>query len=116
MEMSDAQFEHLVGMLAQARVEFRDGLSEVQREVREGISTSRKNQIVAQSTLDAIDLDIQKIQRTLRAHDQSLDGLTQLSKTNFEMNESILKALHGEPGSITMHHGETEESRGTGPQ
>lgn len=116
MELSDEQFRHIVNLIAETRVEFRDALSELSFELRTGLSGIRKNQIVAQETLYAIEADVQKIQGALRAHDQALDGLTQLGKTNFDMNESVLKELHGESGSGTMHHGDTEESRGTGPQ
>jgi|HubBroStandDraft_2_1064218.scaffolds.fasta_scaffold82066_3 hypothetical protein len=114
--MSDEQFQQIVELIAATRVEFRQALSDLQFDIRTGFAGVRRNQIVAEELLAAIEGDVGRIQLKLRDHEQCLDGLVQLGKTNFEMNESVLKAIHGESGSSTMHHGETEESRGTGPQ
>jgi hypothetical protein len=114
--MTDEQFNRIVSLIADTRTEFREALGDLKTEMRAGFAGVRKNQIVAEALLGTMESDLSHIQGQLRAHDQALDGLTQLSKTNFDMHESVLKAIHGGAGSSTMGHGETEESRGTGPQ
>ncbi len=116
MEISDEQFDRLVGMIAESRVEFRAAMSDLQLELRTGIAGIRSNQVVIKETLSAIEAELNQIHIKQRSQDQALDGLTQLGKTNFDMNESVLKALHDGLGSSTMHHGDAEENRDSGPQ
>jgi len=120
MEISDAQFEQLVAMIADSRVEMRQGLSDLQLELRTGFASFRKNQIVTQSEIEALTEDVQMLQNTQRDQGlvlgellQATDGLTQLCKTNFDLTESIMKRLRSEE-SGTVSHG--QESHGSGPQ
>ena len=113
MDMSDAQFEQLVGLIAESRVEFRQAISDLKIDLQAGFAGVRKNQVVAHETLVAVEGDLATVQGLLRKHEQALDGLTQLSKTNFDILDTVRKQLSGE--SITMTHGETEESRGLSP-
>lgn len=116
MEMSDAQYDHLVSLIADSRVEFRQGISDLALEIRTGFAGMRKNQVVMQSTLDVIDADLQKVQIKQRVQDQALEGSIQLGKTTFDLLESLQKDVHEAFGSSTMDHRETEASRGSGPQ
>lgn len=120
MQVSDEQFEQLVGMIAESRVELRQGISDLQFEIRTGFSNLHKNQIVTQSEIEALIDDVKLIQRTQRDQGlvlgellQATDGLTQLCKTNFDLTESIMKRLLGEE-SGTVSHG--QESHGSSPQ
>lgn len=122
MEISDAQFEYLTGLIAESRVEMRQGLSDLRIEIRDGFAGVRKGQIIANETAQALEADVGGMQRVQRAHgevlgriEQAVDGLTQLGKTNFDMNESILKKLHGEESGTVSHGQESRESE-SGPQ
>ncbi len=117
MEISDEQFELLTGMIAESRVELRQGISDLRIEIREGFAGVRKGQIVAHETALALEADVSGMQQVQRAHgevlgrlEQAVDGLTQLGKTNFDMNESILKELHGKESGTVSHGQERRES------
>jgi len=117
MAMSNEQMlDQIAGLIAESRVEFRQAISDLELEIRTGFSGVRKNQIVQEAKLDSLEWEFDELKKVLKAQDQALDGLTQLGKTNFDMNESILKAIHGESGSVTIRHGATEESSGANPQ
>jgi hypothetical protein len=114
VEISEAQFERLIGMLADHRVALHAAKNEISAEIQKVKTELSKQLSFLQSHVDVVEVDLNRVQKTQRAHDQALDGLTQLGKSNFDMNESILKHLHGESSSI--RHGHAEESRGSGPQ
>lgn len=129
-ELSSAQFDQLVSMLADNRVAIATGLSDLKREflaaLEESTIISRKRFeelktgiSLTQKTLDVIEEDLGNVQSEIRAlakvqrqHTQALEGLTELASTNFDLIESLQKRIHGESGSIS--HG--AETQGTRPQ
>jgi len=121
VELSEAQFERLVGMLADNRVAIHTVKNEVVAAIAESEGRLKKEIQFLGAGLTALEEDMGRVQVGIREllktqgdHSQAVDGLTQLGKTNFDMNESILKQLHGESGASAQDHGETEESRGSG--
>jgi hypothetical protein len=115
VELTDAQFEQLIGMLAANRVEFRSGIAELKAEARGGLAEIRKGLTLLQSASGVIEEDLTEVQKLLRSQGetivkqtQAIDGLTQLGKTNFDMNESILKILHGEESSNSHDRAEIQ--------
>lgn len=122
MELTDGQFERLVGMLADNRA----AISTVKAELLMALSESEKRiktQVgLLHSAVDVLDVDLTRVQSALRKQgqqfermEQSIVGLTELSKTNFDMQATILKRLHGEE-SDTITHGQTNESQRADPQ
>lgn len=117
MELSDAQFEHLVGMLADNRTAIINTKNEVlnevektKRELREEIKAAVSGQGLIGAHLTAIEQDVGKVQVTLRGHTeefgkvhQALEGITQLSKSTWDLTESLQKHIHGEVdlGNVT---------------
>lgn len=92
MELSDGQFERLVGMLADNRV----AISNLGHELSSRIEQINKNQIVLQSSIDCLEPELNQVQlalrtqaSTLQEHTQALDGITQLTKSIFDVTESI---------------------------
>lgn len=110
MELSDAQFEHLVGMLADNRTgiinatnELMNELEKTKRELREEIKAAVAGQGILSAHLSAIEEDVGKVQVAVRGHTeefgkvhQALEGLTQLAKSTWDLSESIQKHIHGE--------------------
>jgi hypothetical protein len=125
MELTDGQFERLVGLLAENRVaivtasnELMSELEKTKRELREEIRHIASGQSLLGSHLTAIEEDIGKVQVAQRGHTeefgrvhQALEGLTQLSKSTWDISESIQKHIHGEAGSID--HVTDQESQRT---
>lgn len=110
-ELSDAQFERLVGMLADNRVAVTQLTNDVdlwRQEVQRELQGMRHDFRMQGELLRALEGDVAQIQRTQRAQDQALDGITQLCKTTFDLHESLQKHIHGESSSI--QHGESAES------
>jgi len=121
VELSEAQFDRLVSMIADNRVAMHTVKNELVAALEASEERIKKELQFLRSSMGAIEEDVGKMQVSLRKllerqgeHGQALDGLTQLGKTNFDMNESILKEIHGDSGPVTLSHGETEESLGTG--
>lgn len=92
MELSDSQFERLVGMLADNRV----AIANLGSDLSLQIGQLAKNQLVLQSSVDCLEPELNQIQlalrtqaQTLAQHTQALDGLTQLTKSIFDVTESI---------------------------
>ncbi|MES2403754.1 MAG: hypothetical protein V4567_05360 [Pseudomonadota bacterium] len=127
MELSDSQFERLVTMLADNRAAIRTVKNELSLEIQAvKRDLGLRIEFVA-GKLEAVEEDLGKVQTTGREHgallesidgmtreqagiiqamDQALVGVTQLSKTSFDMIESLNKHVLGESG--TLHHGEGE--------
>lgn len=125
MELSDGQFEQLVGMLADNRVQIINATNELKhellteiertrRDLREelraisGSATISHNLLAAQLTTIEEDLgQMQVMQRAqgssilvaaeqVRQINQSMDGLTQLAKSTWDLVESQQRRTHGE--------------------
>lgn len=110
-ELSDAQFERLVGMLADNRVAVTQLSNDVElwrQEVSQSLQGMRHDFRLQGDLLRAIEEDVAKIQSIQRDQDQALEGITQLCKTTFDLHESLQKHIHGESSSI--QHGESAES------
>jgi chromosome segregation ATPase len=97
--MSDAQMEQVIGMLADLRVK----QLELSHDIQEDHAERKASQKILSESLHAIEQDLGKVQASLRdvlrslgSHEQALDGLTQLAKTNFDLTESLQKYVHGE--------------------
>lgn len=138
MELSDTQFERLVTMLADNRVAIvtaKNALSVEIQAVKQDLGLRIE---FMGGKLEAIEEDLGKVQATGREHaallesidsttreqvgivkamDQSLVGVTQLAKTNFDMIESLNKHILGESGTLQQHGpGETESRDRAEPQ
>jgi hypothetical protein len=110
MELTDGQFERLVGLLAETRVAIRSShnelmseLEKTKRELREEIRHVASGQSLLGSHLTAIEEDLGKVQIAQRGHTeeigqvhQALEGITQLTKSTWDQTESIQKHIHGE--------------------
>lgn len=99
MELSDAQFEHIVGLLAENRVALQGLKNEIEIDRKtdaarlEGIA---KNLVVLQSSIDCLEPELNKLHTavrtqavTLSEHTQALDGVVQLAKSSYDIVESI---------------------------
>lgn len=114
-DLSDYQFERLVGMLADNRVavtQLGNELDLFRQEIQQVFQGMNRDLSMQGKLLHAVEEDLSGVQRTLRDHTQALDGITQLCKTTFDLHESLQKHIHGESSSI--EHGVTAES--TQPQ
>lgn len=99
MELSDAQFEHIVGLLAENRVAVINLSNEMQLARTEDaarISVNEKNLLVLQSSIDCLEPELNKIHTALRTqaatlteHTQALEGVVQLTKSAYDIVESI---------------------------
>lgn len=110
MELSDAQFEHIVGLLADNRVaivsaknEMLTELERAKRDLRVEIRSAVDGQRVIGSQLTAIEEDLGQLQKGQRGGreeialiNQTLEGVTQLCKSTWDLTESIQKHIHGE--------------------
>lgn len=110
MELSDAQFEQLVGMLADNRTaiintknELMNELEKTKRELRQEIKGVSGGLSLLGSQLTALEEDVGKVQAGVRGHTeefgkvhQTLEGITQLTKSTWDLSESIQKHIHGE--------------------
>lgn len=127
MELTEAQYDRLITMLADNRVAVHTARNELGLELAQ-IKKDLSRQIqFLQSSIDVIDADLTKVQSVQReqgsllgsvermqrddhailmAIDQSLEGVTQLGKTSFDMIESLNKHVLGE--SSNLHHGDPE--------
>jgi hypothetical protein len=119
IELTPVQFERLVSLVAETRIDMRTMLNEFREENRIRHDEAKRNLALIQSSLGVVEEDLGAVQRTLREHGallvrhgEAFDGLTKLASTNFDLIESINKHIHGESGSIS--HG--EESQGAGHQ
>jgi septation ring formation regulator EzrA len=115
MPLTHDQFERLVGMLAENRAAITSGLAALQVDLEHAQETSRKRfeelkQGIAltQKTLDVMEEDLGKVQSVVREvkaevgkHTQAIEGLTELTSTNFDLVESLNKHVLGESGSIS---------------
>lgn len=124
MEISDDQYERLVGLIADARATFitelnhvKVALEEVQAASRSRFADLKTGQALTQTTLNVIEEDLGTVQTDVREikaeqakHTQSLEGLTELASTNFDLIESLNKHIHGESSSI-RHDAEIRGSR-----
>ena len=122
MEMSMEMFERIVGLLAENRVAIQtsenalgqrlDGIQKDLGEIRTTHSLHRASLEALEEDLTEVQKELRSINRALGSQDQALEGLTQLTKTNFNMTESVLKHIHGEAGGIghgqEEHHEEAE--------
>lgn len=133
MELSDGQFEQLVGMLAESRAaiaglasDVKVGLEGVELRLMKEITAVAKNHQFTMSLLQALEEDVGGLQSAVRrigetqrttiaSYDQALDGLTQLCRSTFDMTESIQKHIH-EESSRSGHDEGTQESRSQRPQ
>lgn len=103
MELSDTQFERLVGMLADNRVALTNAISDLKSDLDLRLAGIEKNQLVLQSSVDCLEPELNQIHTALRTqataledhgkelaiHGQALDGVTQLTKSCFDVVESI---------------------------
>jgi hypothetical protein len=110
MELTDGQFERLVGLLAENRVaivtaknEIMSEVEKTKRELREEIRSAVSGQTLTRAHLTAIEEDVGKVQVILRGHTaefgkvhQALEGITQLTKSTWDQTESLQKHIHGE--------------------
>lgn len=131
MEISDDQYERLVGLIAEARAAFVTELNsvnvtleEAQRSSRSRFGELKAGIELTQSSLNVIEEDLSQVQTQVRdinrvqgehgkilgEHGQSLEGLTELASTNFDLIESLNKHIHGESSSI-RHDAEIRGSR-----
>ena len=135
MELSDSQFEQIVGLITDVRVAVLTAKNEFSVELASVKKELGKHLVLLQSSCDVLEIDLAKVQKVQRDHsealatieatqrthsgtlsaiEQSLEGVMQLSKTNFDMIESINKRALGESGSI--HHGDSEARAESGTQ
>lgn len=130
MELSDGQFEQLVGMLADNRVqltniknELMNELMKTKRDLREELralsATAATSHTLLASQLTAIEEDIGQVQVLQRAQessalalqgsvrqiDQSMEGLTQLAKSTWDLVESTQRRAHGESSATDYASG-----------
>lgn len=118
MEISDSQYEHLVAMLADNRtaiINLDMKLSQELKELRGDVATGHK---ILGAQMNALEEDVGQVQGgfrelsdTVKQHSQSLDGITQLTKSIFDMAESTQRhqrQTHGEEEQA--HHGAHDES------
>lgn len=110
MELSDGQFEHIVGLLAENRVAINNVSSELQaveRRLLKEIGVVSRNAELTHALATAIEEDVGKVQTqvrrvsetqrtTIASYDQTLDGIVQLGRSTFDMVESIQKQVHEE--------------------
>ena len=110
MELSDGQFEQLVGMLADNRTAIRtveinlmNELEKTKRDLRAELQAIAAGQTLLSSHIIAVEEDLGKVQIAQRGHTeeflqihQALDGLTQLGKSTWDISESLQKHIHGE--------------------
>jgi hypothetical protein len=101
VELSDAQFDQLIGMMAQTRVDTLTAIDDFRRDLNNRIDDLRSGMGLMHTTLNVIEEDVGKIQVLQREHTQALDGVTELSKTNFDLIESLNKHIHGESSTIS---------------
>lgn len=130
MELSDAQYDRLITMLADNRVAVHTAKKQLSEEIQQVKKDLSKQIGFLSSQVDAVDADLTKVQKATREHaavldsvektqrehggilkamDQSLEGVTQLGKTTFDMVESINKRALGE--SSTIIHGDAQDSQ-----
>ncbi len=123
MEISEEQFERLIDLITDVRVEMANAQRDLGQDISEASEASRKRSGLLAETVKTIEEDLSSVQGSLRAlartlsqHTQALEGLTELAKSNYDMNVSILKLLHGDESSQTSHVGAPESSRASDPQ
>ncbi len=117
MEISDAQYEHLVGMLADNRVAIVNAKNDLLLAIGKVKEDFGISHTLIHESLKVLGEDVTKVQGTLRdhgrslaAHSQAIDGLVQLCKSTFDAAESANKRVLGE--SSTLRHDESEKSHG----
>ncbi len=118
-EFSDEQYNCLIGLLAENRSavrELAEQLTEAEARWNKSLSDINLGLRMQGSSLSAIEQDLSRVQggirsvaETLLQHDQALDGLTQLGKTNFDLLESLQQRVHGESSSIGHDRALTSE-------
>lgn len=110
MELSDAQFEHIVGLLTENRVaitsaknEMLTELERAKRDLRVEIRAAVAGQQVIGAQLTAIEEDLGQLQKGQRGGreeialiHQNLEGVTQLCKSTWDLTESLQKHIHAE--------------------
>lgn len=120
MELTDGQFERLVGLLSENRVaiqtatiEIMSELEKTKRELRGEIKAAVFGQALIGSHLTALEEDVGKVQATLRGHTeefrkvhQSLEGIVQLTKSTWDLSESLQKRI----GETSLEHATGHES------
>jgi len=113
VELSDAQFDQLIDMMAKTRVDTLTAIDDFRRDLNKRIDDLRSGAGLMHTAFNVLEEDVGKIQALQREHTQALEGLTELGMTNFDMLESINKHIHGE--SSTISH-DDRAIRGIPPQ
>jgi ABC-type transporter Mla subunit MlaD len=113
VELTDEQFDRLLNTLGEARADLITTLNDLRLDLEQRLDELKIGQGLLHTAANVIEEDVGKIQATLREHTQALDGITELSKTNFDLIESLNKHIHGE--SSTLSHAD-RAIRGTQPQ
>lgn len=119
-ELTDPQYERLITMLAENRVAVSDlhtALTLAEREWQSKLDQILAGLKLQGSALAAIEEDLTEIQKEMREmketvgqHAQSLDGITQLTMTNYDLLETLTKHVHGESESI-RHDQQREQAK-----
>ncbi len=115
IELSDDQFERLIGLMAEHRVAILTELNDFRQDLTRRVDDLKIGLGLAHTALGVIEEDIGKIQSAQRIHSQELEqvkelqaehtqallGVTELSKTNFDLIETLNKHIHGESSTIS---------------
>lgn len=121
MELSDQQFEHIVGLITECRVgiisaknEMLTELERAKRDLRVEIRSAVAGQGVIGSQLTAIEEDLGQLQKGQRGGreeiaeiKQSLEGVVQLTKSTWDLTESLQKHIHE---NTSLEHVARQES------
>lgn len=121
MELSDQQFEQIVGLITECRVgiisaknEMLGELERAKRDLRVEIRSAVAGQAVIGSQLSAIEEDLGQLQKGQRGGreeiaqiKQSLDGVVQLTKSTWDLTESLQKHIHE---NTSLEHATGQES------
>ena len=104
-EVSDEQFERLVGLIAETRVAVFEVKSSLEVEISSLRESLGANLLVLKEQVGVIEEDLNEQQaltrRVLEEHGQALEGLTQLGQSNFDLLQSVLE--HRLSSSLGTH-------------
>jgi hypothetical protein len=100
IELSEDQFKILLDGAARGRVDVLTAINDLRLELAQKLNDLKVGFGLMRATLAVLEEDVGKIQVLQREHTQSLEGLTELTSTNFDLIESMNKHIHGESSTI----------------